>query len=113
MQRSEEALKSLWDYRDGSDGQNAQYSGMIAKEGALVSEERKRMLAAEHQRYIDARMREDREWSMRVQAVEHEKSLENREMVMRENEAGHKLQMENKRFEHQTKIENRQMMNRK
>ena len=109
MQRAEEALKALWDYRDGSDAQNAQYSGMIAKAGALVSEERKRILAAEHQRYIDARMREDREWSMRVQAVEHEKSLENREMVMRENESGHKLQMENKRFEHQTKIENRQM----
>lgn len=80
MQNAEDALKALWDYRNGSEAQNAQYNEMVEKAGALVSEEKQRILEAERQKYLDARMREDREWSMRVQAMEHEMSLENREM---------------------------------
>ena len=108
MQNAEEALKALWDYRNGSETQNAQYNEMVAKAGALVSEEKRQILAAERQRYLDARMREDREWSMRVQAVEHERSLENREMVMRENAAAHQLNMENKSFDHQVNMDEKE-----
>ena len=108
MQNAEEALKVLWNYRNGSETQNAQYNDIVTIAGALVSEEKKRILAADRQRYLDARMREDREWSMHVQSVEHERSLENREMLMRENAAEHQLQMENKTFDHQAKMDDKE-----
>lgn len=114
MQNAEEALKALWDYRNGSEAQNAQYNEMVEKAGGLVSEEKRRILAAERQRYLDARMREDREWAMRVQDVEHKQSLENREMVMRENAAAHEISMDNKQHDlrvisttHDMKIEDK------
>ena len=114
MQNAEEALKALWDYRDGSEKQNTQYNDLIAKAGSLVSEEKQRVLAAERQKYLDARMREDREWAMRVQATEHEMSLDNRETAMREQAAEHKISMDNKQHdlrvkttEHDMKMEDK------
>ena len=114
MQNAEEALKALWNYRNGSEAQNAQYNEMVAKAGGLVSEEKKRILDAERQRYLDARMREDREWSMKVQGVEHQQSLDNREMTMRENAAAHEISMDNKQHDlqvmtitHDMKIEDK------
>lgn len=115
MQNAEEALKALWDYRDGSEKQNTQYNDLIAKAGSLVSEEKQRVLAAERQKYLDARMREDREWSMKVQATEHKMSLDNREMAMKEQAAEHKMSLDNREMamkeqttEHRMSMEDKQ-----
>lgn len=80
MQNAEEALKALWDYRNGSETQNTQYNELIAKAGSLVSEEKQRVLEAERQQYLDNRMREDREWAMREQEANHQIAMDNRRM---------------------------------
>ena len=109
MQNAEEALKALWDYRDGSENQNTQYNDLVSKASSLVSEEKQRILAAERQKYLDARMREDREWAMRVQTTEHKMSLDNREMTMREQAAEHNMKMEDKMSDHKINMDDRQM----
>lgn len=109
MQKAEDALRALWDYRDGSDKQNAQYKSLVEKAGSLVSEEKQRILAAERQKYLDARMREDREWAMRVQATEHKMSLDNREMNMKEQAAEHDIKIEDKMTDHKVRMDNRKM----
>lgn len=80
MQNPEEALMALWDYRSGDKNQNAQYDSLVKKSEALISAERQRALEKAHQEYMDARMREDREWALYERGVEHDMAMDNREM---------------------------------
>lgn len=80
MQNPEEALMALWDYRSGDAKQNAQYDTLVKKSEALLSAEKKMALEKEHQEYLDARMREDREWALYEKTVEHGIAMDNRAM---------------------------------
>lgn len=80
MQNPEDALKTLWAYRSGDPKQNAQYDTLVKKSEALITTEKKLALEQAQQEYTDARKREDREWALYEKTIEHEMSMDNREM---------------------------------
>lgn len=80
MQNPEEALKTLWAYRSGDAKQNAQYDTLVKKSEALITTEKKLALEQAQQEYLDARKREEREWTLYEKTIEHEMSMDNREM---------------------------------
>ena len=80
MQKPEEALRVLWDFRSTNDSQNSLYDSLLVRSEKLINEEKKVELERQKRDYVDNRRREDREWNLYEKTMEHDMKMEERTM---------------------------------
>ena len=83
MHKPQEALRILWQYRSGNEGQDAQYTALVKKAEGLVSASERETLRKEERAYQDNKARENRAWQEYTKETAHQRDMDRREMNLK------------------------------
>lgn len=83
MHNPQDALKTLWDYRPGTEQQDKQYAALVKKAKSLVSAAEVEALRKEERNYQDEKQKEVREWNEYTKETAHQRDMDRREMQLK------------------------------
>ena len=78
-----DALKTLWDYRPGTEQQDEQYAKLVKKAESLVSAAEAEALRKEERNYQDEKQKEVREWNEYTKETAHQRDMDRRKMQLK------------------------------
>lgn len=100
MHNAQEALKVLWNYQQGDESLDTQYSQLISKAEKQISAAEREALRKEEREYADNRRREDRAWNEYKKEAAHQRNMDRADKAYRnqllnasERVAHHKLNL--------------------
>lgn len=83
MHNPQDALKVLWNYRQGNEKQDSQYTALVKKAERLVSEVEKEALRKEERAYQDNKQREARAWKEYTTETAHRRDMDRQNAKLR------------------------------